>query len=221
MSLVKRVADLLSPKPNQLPSLSGRTFVLGSAPRLCPPAPGDWTFATVNASQAILAGWGHTPTITLLGRTWRRLNPTKRSVRHVMNGLRTKHLIGVGTPRNYRTFKTTARELNYGYENLSILTTDKREAIVRQMLGHDFDVSNKLSNGVILGLLALHQGADEVVLSGLSLTQSGHAYNDVNQPREHVDADALGLACAMRRGLALFTNDAAFAAESGLTLKLD
>src|SRR5690349_10581392 len=71
MSLLDHLSALWAPKANRLPTLSGPAFVLGSAPGAQPPPDGlDWTFATVNGSQAILQGWGHSPDLTLFGRTF-------------------------------------------------------------------------------------------------------------------------------------------------------
>jgi hypothetical protein len=220
--VTRRIADFFAPRADALPRMSGRVFVLGSAPRSQPPAEGvDWTFFTVNGSQAILSGWGHTPDVTLFGRTWRQPTPANLSAREVLRGLGTRRLICVGPARDHAYFKSTMDGLPYRYDDMHMLTPPMRRGIVEAMIGPGFDRAQKMSNGVIVGLIALRQGADEVVVSGLSLTQHGHAYNAQQLKRGHIAADARGLAEIRRLGLPLRTNDAVFAQESGLELRLD
>src|SRR5690606_31351277 len=76
----------------------------------------------------------------------------------------------------------------------------------------------RLSNGVVLALLSLHLGADEVLMSGLSLSTHGHAYSDKGYSRGHIDADRLALNEMGRRGLPVRALDPVFAEESGLPL---
>lgn len=220
IELAKRLADRLAPPPNALPGLSGRAFVLGSAPRSSPPAETrGWTYATVNGSQAVLGRWGLRPDVALFGRTWRRFTPANLSAREAIAGMGAGHLICVGHARNYYFYRRTARKLPYAYDRMTMLTPELRLEIVGRTLGAGFDLSEKLSNGVILALLCLDRGASEVAMSGFSLTQNGHAYNDRSLPRQHVDADRLGLAEIRRLGLPVHTNDEAFAQESGLELR--
>lgn len=220
LAIAKRIADTLSPPPNGLPRLSGRYFVLGSAPGSRPPLePSRWSFATVNGSAAVLAGWGLTPDVTLFGRTWRRYTPANLAAREAIAGMGARHLICVGHARNYLFYRNVSRRLPYACDDLTMLTPELRLDIVSMMLGMDFNPSAKLSNGVILALLCVHQGASEAVLAGVSLSKTGHAYNDRGLPREHVDADRVGLAAIRRRALPIYTNDEAFARESGIALK--
>jgi hypothetical protein len=220
--LPKWLANALAPKANRLPTIAGRVFVVGSAPRNAPPPPGvAWTYATVNASQTVLAGWGGEPTLTLFGRTWQRLTEANLSAREVLRGSRTRHLICVGAPREHGYFRDTARTLGYGYDDLTMLTPSLREEITERFLGTDFDAPDKPSNGVMLALLSLHLGASDVTMSGFSLTLHGHAYNDKALKREHMEADRMALERFRRFDLPIVTNDPVLAEESGLRLRTD
>lgn len=55
-------------------------------------------------------------------------------------------------------------------------------------------------------------------MSGFSLTRGGHAYNELNMRRGHLDGDAAALRRFVELGLPIFTNDERFSRESGLPL---
>ena len=223
MSRFTRIfTDLVSPKTDVLPKVGGRVFVLGSAPKSVRPAAGvDWTYATVNGSQAVLKTWGLEPDITLFGRTWKNGSPANAETRRAVRGLATKQLLCIGWAHDVYRYRPMLRELDYRYDSLMMITPGRRVAMLGEIIGYDSKQFGKLSNGLILSLMCLHQGAAEVVMSGFSLTSDGHAYSDKGLKRQHVGTDAIALGEIGRRGLPIVTNDPAFAAESGLRLADD
>jgi hypothetical protein len=110
------------------------------------------------------------------------------------------------------------RWLGYGYRSLTVLHMRSRGQILQAMLGDAYQAANPPSNGIFLALLALHLGASRVLMSGFSLTRTGHAYNELNLQRRHVDGDTLALNRVAAMKLPVFTNDERFAHESGLPL---
>jgi len=219
MSLLDHLSALWAPKANRLPKLSGPAFVLGSAPGAQPPPAGlDWTFATVNGSQAILEGWGHSPDLTLFGRTFIAGSPANAETRRVIRGHGTKTLICVGARREYRYYSKAIEAIGYRPERVALMTSDYRKDMIRSWIEMDVREIGRLSNGVVLALLSLHLGADEILMSGLSLSTHGHAYSNKGYSRGHIDADRLALNEMGRRGLPVRALDPVFAEESGLPL---
>jgi serine acetyltransferase len=219
MSLLDHLSVLWAPKANDLPRIHGRVFVLGSAPGAQPPPAGrQWTFATVNGSQAILQGWGHLPDMTLFGRTFIAGSPANAETRRVIRGQGTKTLICVGARREYRYYNKAIHAIGYKPERVALMTSDYRKEMIRRWIELDVREIGRLSNGVVLALLSLDLGAEEVVMSGLSLSTHGHAYSDKNYSRGHIDADRLALNEIARRGLPVRALDPTFAEESSLPL---
>jgi len=85
-------------------------------------------------------------------------------------------------------------------------------------LGDAYDRGRPPSNGIFLALLALHLGARRILMSGFSLSRTGHAYNTLNLRRVHIEGDTLALRRIAGLGLPIFTNDERFSRESGLPL---
>jgi hypothetical protein len=108
--------------------------------------------------------------------------------------------------------------LRYGYRSLTVLHMHSRGQIMGQLIGDAYDAANPPSNGIFLALLALHLGATRILMSGFSLSRTGHAYNQLNLQRRHVDGDTLALQRIAARKLPIFTNDERFARECGLPL---
>lgn len=220
MSLRGWIIGRFAPPPNRLEPISGKVFVLGSGPG-CRPPPGEaaaWKLASVNGSQVMAEPWGMTPALTIFGNTFVHVTPSNREARKVLQGRRTGQLLGIGERKKYFYFKRVLRELGYSAQSLSLLTPAFRDEITTSLIGRGAGDTGKASNGIFLALLALHLGADEVLMSGFSLTRHGHAYNDKGLPRQHIDADRNVLAEIARQGLPIRTNDPEFAAESGLPL---
>jgi hypothetical protein len=133
----------------------------------------------------------------------------------VLRDGRTRCLLLMSDPMARLQLMIRLALLGYRYERLIFLSPEQRAAVIRDVLGEK-DI--KPSNGVFLAALALYLGSPRVVVSGFSFTTAGHAYNDLNLPRNHVNADATALTAAVTRGLPIFTNDPVFAKESGLPL---
>jgi hypothetical protein len=109
--------------------------------------------------------------------------------------------------------------LGYGFERLFWLSEAERRETVGAVVGNDLAARAKPSNGVFLAILALARGCPKVVMTGFSLSTAGHAYNKLNHPRNHTDADReLLRAITLRTELPVFANDRSFAEETGLPL---
>lgn len=202
-------------------------FALGSAPGASPP-PGkkeDWEVITINGSQASLEKLGleTTPTATIFNTS---LIKTKYNVnvaaRKVLRGCRTENLVVLSGSTSFRKklhviFRLLM--LNYRYKTLSILSTSDRISIMEDILRMKLpEREQQPSNGIFTVLLALHLGAERVLMSGFSLSKQGHAYNNLNFKRAHTTGDLLTLRRAVEVGLPIFTNDEEFSKESGIPL---
>jgi O-antigen ligase len=207
--------------------LGGRqVFALGSAPDSLPPpaGSGEWLAVTVNGSQALLEGLRlpATPVMTVMNRSVLKSSIVSGvAARKVLCNLSTDHLIVISHKVSSKHRLLIALRLwwlRYRYGSLTVLDTRDRREIMEQLLGDAYDESKPPSNGIFLALLAVHLGASRVLMSGFSLSRTGHAYNDLNLPRRHVDGDALALRRIVASGLPIFTNDERFARESGLPL---
>jgi hypothetical protein len=203
-----------------------QAFALGSAPDSFPPpaASGAWSVITVNGSQAVLERLGlpPTPALTLMNRSVLKSSIVSGvAARDVLRGRTTGHLVVMShkvSARHRLIIALRLRWLRYGYRSLTVLHMDSRGRIFEALLGDAYDAATPPSNGIFLALLALHLGASRILMSGFSLSRSGHAYNRLNLQRRHVDADALALHRIASSKLPVFTNDERFARESGLPL---
>lgn len=75
---------------------------------------------------------------------------------------------------------------------LSILTKQDRNALVTYVSGvkpQDAGDFGKVTNGVVGACYGLMMGVPEVVLAGISLTKTGHAYDSLNRHRLQVEED--------------------------------
>ena len=203
-----------------------QVFALGSAPDSFPPPAetGAWSVITVNGSQAVLGRLGlpETPVMTLMNRSVVKssLNSSV-AARKVLRGLATDNLVVLNNKDSPRHRLLTAVRLwwlGYRYRSLTLLSTRYREQIMAGVLGDAYDQSTPPSNGIFLALLALHLGASRVLMSGFSLSKTGHAYNDLNLRRRHLDGDTAALRRIVELGLPILTNDERFSRESGLPL---
>lgn len=204
-----------------------QVFALGSAPGASPP-PGqkeDWEVITINGSQASLEKLGlySTPSATIFNTS---LIKTKYNVnvaaRKVLRGCRTENLVVLSGRTSFRKRLHVILRLfilNYRYKTLSILSTAERISIMEKILcvkliGRE----QQPSNGIFIVLLALHLGAEKVLMSGFSLSKQGHAYNNFNFKRAHTSGDLFTLHRAVELGLPIYTNDPEFSKESRIPL---
>ena len=203
----------------RLPPIARQALVLGAGPNAAPPPgfPNDWMLLTVNGSQAIAKAWGAPrPDLTLFGTTVLGRHPSNRAAQAVLRGAGTDCLVMVSEGFHRFGDRLNLWRIGYRFGSLRWLSRAERRAILAAVLGEE--ASLKPSNGIVLAIIALSLGCPRVVMTGFSLSSAGHAYNDLNHPRNHVDADAAVLAEIVRRKLPVFTNDPRFAAETGLSL---
>jgi hypothetical protein len=207
--------------------LRGRqVFVLGSAPDSFPPPPGsgEWSAITVNGSQALLERLGlpATPVMTVMNRSVLKSSIVSGvAARKVLHSLATDHLVVISHRVSFKHRLLIALRLwwlRYRYRTLTVLDMRHRRQIMERLLGDAYDESKPPSNGIFLALLAVHLGASRILMSGFSLSKTGHAYNELNLPRRHLDGDTLALRRIVELGLPVLTNEERFSRESGLPL---
>jgi hypothetical protein len=207
--------------------LKGRqVFALGSAPDSFPPPAGSgaWSIVTVNGSQAVLERLGLpvTPVMSLMNRSVLKSTIVSGvAAREVLRRLSTDNLVVVShevTRKQYLLIAFRLWWLRYRYRSLTVLDMSHRSRIMQGLLGDGYDERDPPSNGVFLCLLALHLGASRILMSGFSLSRTGHAYNNLNLRRRHLDGDRLALRRIVALKLPIFTNDERFSRESGVPL---
>lgn len=206
---------------SSLPRLSGPVLVVGSGPGACLPAGYDdtWTLATVNGSQIIAARLGcGSPDLTLLGLSVLQKAPVNREAQAVLRDGSTGVLICINGRRRYSLARMRLARLGYRFNRFCYLTREARLAMTSDVLGARINSQLKPSNGVTLAFLCLNLGASLVVMTGFSLSKSGHAYNDQNRPRLHANEDAALLKRSIEKGIPIYTSQSDFAEESGLPL---
>ncbi len=198
-----------------------KVFVLGSGPNSRPPKDIEsiWEVLTVNGSQSILDKWScKKPFLSLFSTLILKNKSYSIVTRDVLVGRATKNLIVVNDKMNKCIIWIKLKLLRYGYENLFVISPDQRKQIIASVLNNNYETIPKPSNGVFLAILAIYLGAEEVLMSGFSLTKAGHAYNDMNMKRSHSNEDREILRRIIEIGLPIFTNDPEFSNESGLVL---
>jgi len=203
-----------------------QVFALGSAPEsFAPPAgSGAWSIVTVNGSQAVLERLGlpATPLMSLMNRSVLKSSIASGSAaREVLRGLSTDNLVVMSHEVTHKQRMLIALRLGllrYRYRSLTVLDMSQRSQIMAGLLGDAYDEHDPPSNGIFLALLALHLGASRILMSGFSLSKAGHAYNNLNLRRRHLDGDAAALRRIVASRLPVFTNDECFSRESGLPL---
>jgi len=204
-------------------SIDGPCFVLGSAASAVWPGPAlaDWALLTVNAAQAAAPATARVPDITLMSGQMLGDDPVNQEAKRVLHGLSTGELWLIERGITKDAAIEVLRSMNYGYRALHVMTRRQRSRITYRQLGVDAASGTgeeKISTGVFAALLALEQGASLVVLSGISLSADGHAYNDLGHLRHHVTSDRRALALAIERGLPIFTVCPAFSEASGVPM---
>jgi len=199
-----------------MPILSRPTLALGSAPGAqIPPGAENWLLATVNASQVVQS---RMPDLTLMGTGVTRSKPANVEAKSVLAGHATRHLVLVRLDKRFDPSRLRLSALGYSYQGISILSKSRRNEILSWSTGEPKGTRLKPSNGVMLALVCLKLGAPFVVMSGISFSKPGHAYNDAGRERGHVTDDRLVLEAALGKGLPLYTADSSFSEESGVPL---
>jgi hypothetical protein len=171
--------------------------------------------ATVNASQVIQS---RKPDLTLMGTGVTRSKPVNIEAKSVLVGHSTEHLILIRLDKTFDPSRFRLALINYRYEALSILSKTQRSEILTWAVGSPKGNTIWPSNGVTLAFVCLKLGAPLVVMSGISLSKSGHAYNRAGREREHVGDDRIALEAALSRKLPLYTVDSEFSNDSDVPL---
>jgi hypothetical protein len=95
-----------------------------------------------------------------------------------------------------------------------------RDALVAHVVGPEIKDVGKLgkpSNGIVAVCFGLYFGVPEIVLTGVSLTQQGHSYDQLNRPRKQVDED-LHVLQILSRDARVATTERELAVTTGLRL---
>ncbi|TNM65191.1 hypothetical protein [Aliirhizobium smilacinae] len=195
--------------------------MLGSGPGSFIPVEFDetWSLISINASQAALKDQTIVPDFTLFGTSTLRNKPTNRDTKDVLRGRRTKTLILFDREKFIDNQRYKLFRLGFCYDRVIFLSTAERLAWIRDATGVEVkDNTQKPSNGVAAAFLCVSAGVKRVVMTGFSLTKDGHAYNDKNRERAHVQGDRAALRMAILRRHPIFTNQAEFSEESGVPL---
>jgi hypothetical protein len=147
--------------------------------------------------------------------------PENGETQPVLRGRSTGTLIVVGLPSQHQTHLAFLSGLDYRFDNHFLMSKYERSKLINQMtrsrLGAYLLPRMYLpSMGISAVFLALHMGADRVVMSGFSFRSGGHSYSTSDLRRLHVDEDRIALRAARKVGTIVAT-DAAFAEDSGLS----
>jgi hypothetical protein len=217
---------LTRPKPPILAErFSGPVLVVGSAPVSNKPVDFDDTFRviTINGSQTVTKGWGITiPDVTLVQfNQIEGTNTNAVEVRRVLNGERTKMLYVLLWRKEFQRLEDGLKAFNYGYGKLEIVNRYKRMALLHRVGGlscTELGADDKCSNGINAVLLALYNGATEVIVTGINPDSGGHVYNQENLARLHVRKDREVLERLIERGYPVFTTDPGVSQSVGLPL---
>lgn len=212
--------------PTVTPRFSGPVLIVGSAPVSHKPADFDETFrvVTINGSQAVTQGWGiKAPDVTFVQfNQIEGTNTNAVEVRRVLNGQRTGTLFVLLWRKDDRErLEKGLRAFNYQPDTLTIVDRYERMALLDRVVGRksfELNADSKCSNGINAVLFALYNGATAVIITGINPNSGGHAYNQVNLSRQHVQMDQEILMRLMQQGHPIFTTDPAVSETIGLPL---
>lgn len=225
--LVKRIVRALKlvRPPRKRHSFAGPVLVLGSAPVAHLPEGFDSRFAviSVNGAQYHLQQWGlGDPDITLL--TWSQIasrSPKAHEVRGVLAGKGTGTLYVVRWRRSWRKLRRGLAAIPYRYDKLYLLGRLRRMALYEQVTGNynpEEAIAARYSNGITGVLLAFHNGARQVIISGIDPGSDGHAHGTAGYARQHGEVDIQVIRSLRAQGRQLYTADPRVAEHSGLPL---
>ena len=207
-------------------SCPGPALVLGSGPNSRIPqnyGPG-WTLVTANAAQIAAEALGlPAPDIALMHRgIFVGIDQADHYKRELLAGRGARHLVVPIWPGSTAPLAEGARGFRYGFETLTGLGKWQLAHLVWSLSG-DYVATRrswqkKISTGAFAIFMTRYLGASPIVLSGFSLSSSGHAYDKRNSFRHHADEDAVLIRMALRAGFPLFAADPGFAAETGIPM---
>lgn len=226
-TLFRKIKYLLRrPKPPKLlKPFSGPVVVVGSAPNSNKPIGMNehYQIITINGSQAAIKQWGiPKPDFTFLQhRPLHGDDVYSKEVRRVLTGERTGTLYVLLWRDGIQKLNENLRRFDYGYDDVQIVNRYERIALVRKVAARQIlekNESEKLSNGVIAVLFALHHQASAVIISGINPHSTGHAYNQNNATRKHTQTDGDILVELSKKGHPLFTADPHVSETLGIPL---
>lgn len=206
-------------------NFSTPVVVVGSAPVSTKPEGFDDSYVviTVNGSQAVSAKWGRAkPDVTFMAtKQIGGVNTNAVSVRSVIKGSSTGRLFVALWNRSFDELKDALVPLEYGYDELYVLSRMERMALHCSVTGElnlELRADDRFSNGITGVLYALANNAPAVIITGIDPTSSGHTYNDANLRRQHAETDADVLQLLIKNGWPLYTADVSVANAAGIPL---
>lgn len=217
---------IIRPDPPVAPQpFSGPVVVVGSAPISHKPDGFDESFRviTINGSQTVVKKWGvEVPDITLMQfNQIEGTNTNAVEVRRVLNGQRTKMLYVLLWREGLPRLEAGLKAFDYRYDRLQMVDRYQRMALLDKICGLkncEMEAESKCSNGVNAVLFALCNGAPSVIITGINPDSGGHAYNQENLARMHVQMDRQILTRLMQKGYPVYTADPAVSKAIGLPL---
>lgn len=207
-------------------SLSGPALVLGAGPGARKPHGygADWTLVTANAAQVSAEALGlPEPDIAVMHRgVFVGIDPADDYKRELLSGRGARHLVVPIWPGPVERLAQGSARFSYRYETLDALDKWRLAHLVWRLCGVYVATSRgwqrRISTGIFAIFLARYLGAGPLVLSGFSLSASGHFYDSRGSFRHHVDEDARLIRLALDAGVPLFATEPDFASESGVPL---
>ena len=210
--------DETTTSPEPLIAAGASCLVLGSAPNPRLPArdTAGMTLVCINGSAWSARRLGlKTPDLTVMCH-FRLFAEDMGPHRTAMHGLATRKLLIVphANAQTFEAIRQVLAVLEFCYDR--IVNFDKKREIIKAVTGLDHGTGDpdttKLSNGLFAACLAIHQGASEVILSGISLDSDGHNYLKLVRRRKHVVPDRTAIEVMLSRNLPVKTAEVGLAA---------
>lgn len=224
-SLKERLRVALSRVDTALPRFERPALVAGSAPNLVVPEGFDagWAVVTANAAQAILEPFGiELPDLTVWRGHLFAESELNADARARLQGRRTRCLLVDARLRGRQDeFTRNIRELRFAADRIVFCDRYHRARVYKEVISGYCGLGRALdrpSNGLYATVLALRLGASPVVISGISLSQGGHAYRERDIPRLHAEQDEAALRALAGLGRPVFTTDPEVSARTGVPL---
>jgi hypothetical protein len=207
-----------------LPRIDGPAFVLGSAPHPTLPAGFShaWTFVAVNASQSSsgMLGIGIPDFVVFRDRIFADRLIDREAVA-ALKGARARQVVFQFASDLPGVLRERLAGIGYSFDSLTILERWQRNKIIALSMGSYLEfmrTGRRTSAGIFAVALALHLGADPVVMSGFSFSTAGHAYSNSNLARRHISKDRGALLRFIQNGHRVFASDEDFARDSSIPL---
>lgn len=203
----------------ELGSLHKVWLILGAAPNPVIPnsLPSDYILVCVNNAGLTAQRLGlKIPDVTIRteAKSWTEIE-----------GLQSRTLLWF-VSRDLRKMRNS-RPASWRHKigSLRTLKTVDRDDYVARELGDSFvkteEFDARPSTGIFSCLLALNCDPEKVIVSGFSLRQMGHSYNDLHLARKHIAADLEALKTLSNRHQIFFTAEKELAKDAGMRLNRD